>query len=128
MPEVATDHRALGLPRPAAGAHVCLEAGRNPALDHDLLAADRLLTGEAGKAWRDSAHAVAKGLGVPIEAFTVGDDLHDPENAWTTAYGLDADGAVLVRPDAHVAWRRRSSIADPAVELERALRSMLGRA
>ena len=86
-----------------------------------------LLAGPAGKAWRDSARAAAEGLGVPIEAFTVGDELHDPENAWTSAYGVDADGAVLVRPDAHIAWRCRSGVPDPGGELMRALRSILGR-
>jgi hypothetical protein len=86
-----------------------------------------LLTGPHGKAWRDGARVVAGALGVPLETLTVGDDLHDPDNAWTTAYGVEPDGAVLVRPDAHVGWRGLSGTADPAAELERALRSILGR-
>ena len=86
-----------------------------------------LLTGPHGKAWRDGARVVAGALGVPLETLTVGDDLHDPDNAWTAAYGVEPDGAVLVRPDAHVGWRGRSGTADPGAELERALRSILGR-
>ena len=86
-----------------------------------------LLTGPDGKAWRDDARAVAARLGVPLQALTVGDELADVEDAWTAAYGVERDGAVLVRPDAHVGWRRRSAVADPAAELEGALRSILGR-
>jgi hypothetical protein len=38
---------------------------------------------------------------------------------------VEADGAVLVRPDGHVAWRQRSAVSDPGRELERALRGIL---
>lgn len=131
LPEVAnpiTDHVPAARPGSRAP-HVWLERNGTRLSTVDLFGGGFvLLTGPAGKAWRDSARAVAEGLGVPIEALTVGDELHDAENAWTTAYGVDADGAVLVRPDAHVAWRRRSAVADPGAELERALRGMLGRA
>jgi putative polyketide hydroxylase len=89
-----------------------------------------LLAGPDGAAWREAGRTVATALGIPLEALTVGPagELHDPEKAWTGAYGVDADGAVLVRPDAHVGWRGRSAVADPAGVLERALRSILGRA
>jgi putative polyketide hydroxylase len=131
LPEVAnpiTDHVPAARPGSRAP-HVWLERNGARLSTVDLFGRGFvLLTGPEGKAWRDSARASS--LGVPLEALTIGpgDDLHDAENAWTTAYGVDADGAVLVRPDAHVGWRRRSAVADPGVELERALRSMLGRA
>ena len=51
--------------------------------------------------------------------------MRDPEQRFTTDYGIESDGAVLVRPDGHVAWRRRSGAADPGRELEAALRAML---
>jgi hypothetical protein len=41
---------------------------------------------------------------------------------------VDADGVVLVRPDAHVGWRARSANGDPGLEIERVLRGILGRA
>ncbi|MFC8748793.1 hypothetical protein ACFUCP_35850 [Streptomyces olivaceus] len=51
----------------------------------------------------------------------------DTEGAWTGVRGVDDDGAVLVRPDQHVAWRsvRGSRRADH--ELGEALDTVLGR-
>jgi hypothetical protein len=86
-----------------------------------------LFAGERGKPWGDAACAVAESLGVPLGALTVGSgaDVGDPEEQWPSAYGIEADGAVLVRPDGHVAWRRRSAATDPKRELESAFRAML---
>jgi putative polyketide hydroxylase len=62
-------------------------------------------------------------------AYTVGPDgdLGDPDGNWHDAYGVDSDGAVLVRPDGHVAWRSRSGVANPAETLRTALDQVLGR-
>jgi hypothetical protein len=89
-----------------------------------------LFAGERGGPWRDAARAVSALLGVPMSAYTVGaeGDVGDPEGRWAAAYGVEKDGAVLVRPDGHVAWRERSGVSDPAREVERAMRAMsLGR-
>jgi len=132
LPEVAnpiTDHVPVARPGSRAP-HVWLERTGARLSTIDLFGRGfMLLTGPDGKAWRDSGRTVAGTLGVPLEALTIGpaDDLHDPDKAWAAVYGVDTDGAVLVRPDAHVGWRCRSSRADSAAELERALRSMLGR-
>ena len=87
-----------------------------------------LLAGPAGAAWRDAARAGA--LGVPLHAFTVGPDgdLQGREDRWTVAYDVEPDGAVLVRPDGHVGWRRRSGVRGPGGELERVVHGMRGRA
>ncbi|HEY6506511.1 MAG TPA: hypothetical protein VIY56_00775, partial [Vicinamibacterales bacterium] len=117
--------------RPGARApHVWLEHERRRVSTHDLV--DRRLTvfaGRRGDPWRDAARAVDASLGVPVSAYTVGADadIGDPEGEWQSAYGVEADGAVLVRPDGHVAWRRRSGAADPGRELETALRAVLHR-
>jgi putative polyketide hydroxylase len=83
-----------------------------------------LLTGPEGRAWRGAALAVPG-----FVAYTIGDggDLTDPDGVWQQVYGIDEDGAVLVRPDGHVAWRSRSSRRDPGSILESALNSVLGR-
>jgi hypothetical protein len=40
---------------------------------------------------------------------------------------LVVGGALLVRPDGFVAWRSAAPAADPAAELDHALRAILGR-
>jgi putative polyketide hydroxylase len=42
-----------------------------------------------------------------------------------TAYGIDGDGASLIRPDGFVAWRGRTAVADPAHTLSSATRAAL---
>ena len=54
-------------------------------------------------------------------------DLSDPDGNWHEAYGVDADGAVLVRPDGYVAWRSRSGASNPAEALRAALDRVFGR-
>jgi putative polyketide hydroxylase len=132
LPEVAnpiTDHVPVARPGSRAP-HVWLERDGTRMSTIDLFGRGFvLLAGRDGKAWRDSGRAVAASLGVPLEAFTVGggNGVADVDGAWPNAYGVEANGAVLVRPDAHVAWRNRSSCDDPGRELERVLRSTLDR-
>jgi hypothetical protein len=87
-----------------------------------------LLAGQAGTAWCRAAREVAQTRRLPLHAFTVGaqGDLIDPERSWATTYGVEQDGAVLVRPDGHVAWRTRSSVPNPAPVLQGVLASILG--
>ncbi len=93
---------------------------------HDLVEMRyTLFAGVHGGPWRDAARSVAASLDVPLDAFIVGSDVGDPEGEWMRVCGIEADGALLVRPDAHVAWRRRGSAADPRGELESAFRAML---
>jgi hypothetical protein len=50
-------------------------------------------------------------------------DIRDPSGRWATIYEVEADGAVLVRPDGHVAWRSRGG----AMDSRQALECVLGR-
>jgi putative polyketide hydroxylase len=43
------------------------------------------------------------------------------------AYGLDQDGASLIRPDGFVAWRSRSGVPDPTAALGAAVSAALHR-
>jgi hypothetical protein len=52
-----------------------------------------LLTTPLGESWR-FAHPEAKSV-----------VIHEPE--WPALYGISPEGAVMVRPDGHVAWRKR---------------------
>ncbi|MFG3358566.1 FAD-dependent monooxygenase [Streptomyces griseofuscus] len=66
-----------------------------------------LLTDEAGTPWAEAAVAAAEQLGVPLRVHRVGaeSELRPKDRDWADAYGVGTGGAVLVRPDAFVAWR-----------------------
>jgi len=83
-----------------------------------------LLTGRSGQAWKPAAARAAGQIGAPLSCYTIGPDcdLIDPQNEWPSLYGIEPDGAVLVRPDGHVAWRTQSAGADPGGDLVSALR------
>ncbi|MEJ8850806.1 FAD-dependent monooxygenase [Variovorax rhizosphaerae] len=83
-----------------------------------------LLTAPQGSAWRDAA---ARTQGPAIESFVIGDEIGDASGEWLKAYGLDADGVVLVRPDGHVAWRSRGARENPAHAFGAALDAILCR-
>jgi putative polyketide hydroxylase len=87
-----------------------------------------LLAGRDGEAWRRAAQAIGPSQ-PPLLAFRVGadGDLGDPDGNWHAAYGVDSDGAVLVRPDGHVAWRSRSGASNPEGALRAALDRVFGR-
>jgi len=70
-----------------------------------------LLTREDGHAWCDAAARIADRLRVPLRAYRVGPggDLVDADGDWARRFGVPPGGAVLVRPDAFVAWRGGSS-------------------
>lgn len=70
-----------------------------------------LLTGASGQVWQRAVSQIAPSLGLPLSAEIVGGQgaLQDEDGAWATAFGIDQDGAVLVRPDGYVAWRVRSA-------------------
>jgi 2-polyprenyl-6-methoxyphenol hydroxylase-like FAD-dependent oxidoreductase len=88
-----------------------------------------LLAGHRGARWCEAARKVSDACRLPLDAFQVGDggELGDPEATWLATYGIDDDGAVLVRPDGHVAWRSRSSQTQLSPTLAAALTSLMGR-
>ncbi|PVZ11970.1 FAD-dependent oxidoreductase [Actinomycetospora cinnamomea] len=73
-----------------------------------------LVTAEAG--WRRAADELA--LAAP--------SLADPRGRLARAYRLEHGGAVLVRPDGYVAWRRDEPAADPVTALRDAVALALG--
>jgi putative polyketide hydroxylase len=116
--------------RPGSRApHVHLKRGDGQISTIDLFGPHFvLLAGRDGDTWRRAA----QGLGTswpPLIAFTVGKDgdLSDPDGDWHDAYGVDPDGAVLVRPDGHVAWRSRSGASNPLEVLRGAFDGLFGR-
>jgi putative polyketide hydroxylase len=78
-----------------------------------------LLTGSARAAWCEAADIVARTHSVPLVAHLIRPEgeLQDDDSHWGETYGIDEDGALLVRPDGFVAWRERGIVRDPKTEL-----------
>jgi putative polyketide hydroxylase len=86
-----------------------------------------LLTGSDGAGWRASAKQAAAPRQIPIEVLSVAEagDLQAPAGRFEELYGVEPDGAVLVRPDGFVGWRTRRAGNAPTEDLERALATIL---
>jgi 2,4-dichlorophenol 6-monooxygenase len=74
-----------------------------------------LLAGDDGGDWCDAAAGLAAELGLDLAAERIGPgaELRDAHDEWKRVRGHDEAGAVLVRPDGHVAFRAAGA-ADPA--------------
>jgi 2-polyprenyl-6-methoxyphenol hydroxylase-like FAD-dependent oxidoreductase len=88
----------------------------------DLFAYDRftLVTGPAGQPWIEAVRGP-----VTIDCVVIGRDVVDENGHWMKLLGIDVGGALLVRPDQHVAWRSRHAVANPAAALSGALATIL---
>ncbi|MBL6751950.1 MAG: FAD-dependent monooxygenase [Nevskia sp.] len=111
--------------------HAWLERGGQRLSTHDLCGRGRfvLFTGAAGAAWKAAAAAAAQRFGVPVGVHQVGPggDCVDLEGTWQGLRQTGDDGAILVRPDAHVGWRAATAPRQPAEALAAALGAILGR-
>ena len=109
--------------------HVWLRRGNEQISTIDLFGPRFvLLAGSRGDAWLRAAQAIEQSW-PPLVAHMIGEgsELIDPDRNWHEANGVDADGAVLVRPDGHVAWRSRSAASNPTEALRAALDRVFGR-
>jgi 2,4-dichlorophenol 6-monooxygenase len=76
-----------------------------------------LIAGEDGHDWIDAAEQTAARHGVGLRTARVGMgdvDLIDIRFAWLKNRGISRTGAVLVRPDGHIAWRSAAAHDNPA--------------
>jgi putative polyketide hydroxylase len=78
-----------------------------------------LLGGPDADAWVDAADALS------IEAARFGHELEGDVNAFLELFGIQATGAVLVRPDGHVAWRHPTAAEEPRSVLQSAITTAL---
>ena len=105
--------------------HAWLDQGAERVATHDLLRPGRwlLLAGERGADWIAAAPAVAAARGVQIDAFRAGPggDLQGGDGSWYALRGHDPGGALLVRPDGHVAFRALTAADDARGALRAAL-------
>jgi hypothetical protein len=98
-PGARAPHVWLGQARLGCRRSTCL-AARSPCSPH-----------HAGGAWCSMAAEIEHELSVPIHRCRVGEPGLRDLGGFTDAYGLGVDGAVLVRPDGHVAWRSATGAA-----------------
>jgi len=88
-----------------------------------------LLTGNSGQEWRDAAGRVERELGVPVQCVAIGpgQDYEDSYGDYAGLSELEEDGAILVRPDMHVAWRAKRWTEAGGADLKSAMAKILGR-
>jgi 2-polyprenyl-6-methoxyphenol hydroxylase-like FAD-dependent oxidoreductase len=109
--------------------HVWLKRGNDEISSIDLIGPHFvLMAGAQGDAWRRAAQGIAIAW-PPLIAHVIGKDteVSDPDGHWHAAYGIEPDGAVLVRPDGYVAWRSRTGAANPDSALREVFDRLLGK-
>lgn len=92
-------------------------------LDHVPLDGFLLLTGPEGDAWLE---ALPKLSGPPVRGLRLDSRLLPGLGRWLELAGIGPDGALLVRPDQHVAWRSARAVPKPTDELARVFPRILG--
>lgn len=118
-----TTHPGARLP------HVWVERDRQSVSSLDLAGHGRfcLIVGIGGEPWVEAAASLSAEFGIELPVFAIGyrcaydDVLGD----WARAREIDDRGALLVRPDQHVAWRSRTRPSSPRDALAHALRKAL---
>lgn len=78
------------------------------------------LMAPASSAWIEAARSLDR----PLRVVEWGRDVEDADDWWAA---MQAGGAVLVRPDQHVAARFPKTAEDPGADLARAVDAVLGR-
>ncbi|MCL6736501.1 FAD-dependent oxidoreductase [Streptomyces neyagawaensis] len=111
--------------------HAWLSAGtRNPStLDLGGNGRFTLITGIGGEPWTEAARILGKEFGLEIATAVIGpgQEYEDPYGDWARLREIGDSGALLVRPDNHVAFRRQDATGDVTAALRDALLQILGR-
>ncbi|WP_040808302.1 FAD-dependent monooxygenase [Nocardia concava] len=87
----------------------------------DLVSGVTLLT--ADQSWADAARKVGRTLALDLTVHRI----PAAESEWLRTVGIDASGAVLVRPDQMIAWRTATLPGTPAEVLTDVLERVLAR-
>lgn len=83
-----------------------------------------LLSSDATSDWHQAALAITD---IPVQSYRIGNngELQDPLNNWLETYQIGPEGAVLVRPDGHVAWRCIGGLQDAGKCLNDVIKKLL---
>ncbi|SFI60851.1 MULTISPECIES: FAD-dependent monooxygenase [Microbacterium] len=126
-PEV---HRYVPVARPGHRLpHAWLRRGEQRVGTHDLVRPGRLtlITGAASDAWAEAAASAIAEHATAVDVVVIGPegDVQDVDGGWSRLRQHDDSGAILVRPDGHVAFR--GFHADAASDLVDAIGVALGK-
>lgn len=110
--------------------HVWIERGGRRLSTHDLAGSATglaLLTGPGGTPWCEAAAQVAEKFSIPIVSAQIGNGagFADVDGRWEAVREITDEGAILVRPDNHVAWRSMSGSENPGGALANAVSRIL---
>lgn len=123
-PELLENPRAPSGQPGSRAPHVVVERAGRQVSTVDLFAGKWVLAcGPNGHAWAEllQRNASAEAIGVERHGIEPTGERHDVGDRWSAAYGVDADGAVLIRPDGFIAWRRRHAGAGAQAALDEAV-------
>ena len=86
-----------------------------------------VITGIGGEPWAEAATKVSAELGIDLPVYFVGPrcDYDDVLGDWDSVKEINDSGALLVRPDRHIAWRSTDLPNAPTDVLSAALRDVL---
>ena len=109
--------------------HAWLEHEGERVSTHDLIgqAGFVLITGPDGSAWAQAAARAEEKLAVPVRVVRIGVEHLDVDGQWARVREVSDAGAVLVRPDNHVAFRAAGGVDNPTEALTSALTTVMGR-
>ena len=133
-PEYTRDRELYYHPTTWPGArlpHVWLDRGGETVSTLDITGRGRftLLTGVAGSSWILAAAQASAELGLDLRAHQIGPgcEITDTFGDWAMQSEVSDSGCVLVRPDGYVGWRAQMLSSEPAAELTRVMRRILGK-
>jgi 2-polyprenyl-6-methoxyphenol hydroxylase-like FAD-dependent oxidoreductase len=126
--ELFEDPRAPRRPPGARAPHVMIQQAGGAVPIHDLVGTGfLLLAGADGHDWEGAAAAIARESRVDLRVVRLQPDDRAAQTRLRDAYGVDARGAVLIRPDGVIAWRSERGSTDLARDLRAAIQRVLGR-
>ena len=144
-PQSVTTYTPTTLPG-ARLPHFWVTQGTQQISTHDLIDMDALtlLVGATAKAWHAAVAVLKDGsLGIHrnlvkcvsiaildshAEAQAAKPPTYCTAKEWRKCFEIGVDGALLVRPDCHVAWRAQTLPNNPATELKTVLIQVIGKA
>ncbi len=88
-----------------------------------------LITGPEGTPWCEAAALVAEKFSIPLVTARIGagGEYADVDGGWEAVRQTTGAGAILVRPDQHVAWRSTGAGEDPEQILAEVFAALLDR-